>query len=135
MDRVLSAHQDDLHGPFTRMIGMEYVEASGSRVVATWTAEEKHHQPFGIVHGGVHCSIVETLASIGGYLWLDGDGYCVGVNNSTDFYRPVKTGDLTSVATPVHQGRSQQVWVVETRDGQDRLVARGQVRLQNLREG
>jgi 1,4-dihydroxy-2-naphthoyl-CoA hydrolase len=127
--------RDDLHGPFTRLIGMEYVEASGSRVVATWTAQEKHHQPFGIVHGGVHCSIVETLASIGGFLWLDGDGYCVGVNNSTDFYRPVRTGDLRSVATPVHQGRSQQVWVVETRDDQDRLVARGQVRLQNLREG
>jgi 1,4-dihydroxy-2-naphthoyl-CoA hydrolase len=127
--------RDDLHGPFTRLIGMEYVEASGSRVVATWTAQEKHHQPFGIVHGGVHCSIVETLASIGGFLWLDGDGYCVGVNNSTDFYRPVRTGDLRSEATPVHQGRSQQVWVVETRDDQDRLVARGQVRLQNLREG
>jgi uncharacterized protein (TIGR00369 family) len=133
-DLTGTTDHDDLHGPFTRMIGMEYVEASGSRVVARWTAEEKHHQPFGIVHGGVHCSIVETLASIGGFLWLDGDGHCVGVNNNTDFYRPVRTGDLVSTATPVHQGRSQQVWVVETRDDQDRLVARGQVRIQNLRK-
>lgn len=130
-----SSSQDDLHGPFTRLIGMEYVETSGSRVEARWTAAERHHQPFGIVHGGVHCSIVETLASIGGYLWLDGDGHCVGVNNNTDFYRAVSEGELVSVGTPVHQGRSQQVWVVETRDDQGRLVARGQVRLQNIRNG
>ena len=56
----------------------------------------------------------------------------MGVSNSTDFFRAVRDGELTSTGTPLHRGRSQQVWVVETRDGNDRLVARGQVRLQNL---
>ena len=56
----------------------------------------------------------------------------VGVNNSTDFYRAVREGTLTSTATPVHRGRSQQVWVVETVDEDGRMVSRGQVRLQNL---
>ena len=56
----------------------------------------------------------------------------VGVNNSTDFYRGLRSGDLVSTAVPVHRGRSQQVWVVETLDAEERLVARGQVRLQNL---
>jgi 1,4-dihydroxy-2-naphthoyl-CoA hydrolase len=121
----------DSGGPFTDYLGVEFEEASGDRVVATWNAQEKMHQPYGIVHGGVHCSIVETLASVGAALWVDG-GTVVGVNNSTDFYRAVREGPLRSVATPVHRGRSQQVWVVETHDDQDRLVARGQVRLQNL---
>jgi 1,4-dihydroxy-2-naphthoyl-CoA hydrolase len=121
----------DSGGPFTDYLGVEFEEASGDRVVATWNAQEKMHQPYGIVHGGVHCSIVETLASVGAALWVDG-GKVVGVNNSTDFYRAVREGPLRSVATPVHRGRSQQVWVVETHDDQDRLVARGQVRLQNL---
>jgi 1,4-dihydroxy-2-naphthoyl-CoA hydrolase len=121
----------DSGGPFTDYLGVEFEEASGDRVVATWNAQEKMHQPYGIVHGGVHCSIVETLASVGAALWVDG-GKVVGVNNSTDFYRAVRVGPLRSVATPVHRGRSQQVWVVETHDDQDRLVARGQVRLQNL---
>jgi uncharacterized protein (TIGR00369 family) len=57
----------------------------------------------------------------------------VGVNNNTDFYRGVTEGRLTSICRPVHRGRSQQVWAVETTDVQGRLVARGQVRLQNLR--
>jgi 1,4-dihydroxy-2-naphthoyl-CoA hydrolase len=65
-------------------------------------------------------------------VWLGDKGKVVGVNNNTDFFRAVAEGDLESRATPLHRGRSQQLWVVETRDAEDRLVARGQVRLQNL---
>jgi len=123
-------------GNFVDYLGIEFTELSGEKVVATWTAQPTMHQPYGIVHGGVHCSVVETLGSIGGMLWLGGrdpDGKVVGVNNSTDFYRAVREGAMTSTATPIHQGRSQQVWLIETyADGDDRLVARGQLRLQNL---
>ena len=94
--------------------------------------QPKHHQPHGIVHGGVHCSLVETLASIGASVWLGEQGRVVGVNNNTDFYRAVREGALTSTATPVHRGRSQQVWVVETVTADGKVAARGQVRLQNL---
>lgn len=119
-------------GPFVEHLGLEITEASGERVTATWTAGEKHHQPYGIVHGGVHASVVETLGSVGSALWYGDDGTCVGVSNSTDFYRAVREGELTSVATPIHQGRSQQVWLVETHDATGRLVSRGQLRVQNL---
>jgi 1,4-dihydroxy-2-naphthoyl-CoA hydrolase len=80
----------------------------------------------------VHCSVVETLASIGAGMWLADKGRVVGVNNNTDFFRAVVDGTLTSTATPLHRGRSQQVWIVETVDQNGRLAARGQVRLQNL---
>ncbi len=129
------ANSEDMQGPFTANLGMSVTELDTDRVVATWTAGTRHHQPFGIVHGGVHASIVETLGSIGSNHWLrarNDQAYAVGVSNSTDFYRPVREGDLVSTATAVHQGRSQQVWLVETRDDQDRLVARGQLRTQNI---
>lgn len=121
-----------LGGPFTEYLGVQFEEVTGDRVVATWTANESLHQPFGIVHGGAHCGVVETLASIGASIWLGDEGKVVGVNNSTDFYRAVSEGELTSTATPIHRGRSQQVWVVETVDSEGRMVSRGQVRLQNL---
>jgi acyl-coenzyme A thioesterase PaaI-like protein len=35
-------------------------------------------------------------------------------------------------AEPIHRGRRQQLWVVTITDDSDRVVARGQVRLQNL---
>lgn len=115
-----------------RHLGVELTELSGDRVAATWRARPDLHQPWGILHGGVHCSVVETLASMGAATWFGERGTVVGVNNSTDFFRAVREGTLTSTATPVHRGRSQQVWVVETLDEESRLVARGQVRLQNL---
>jgi 1,4-dihydroxy-2-naphthoyl-CoA hydrolase len=119
-------------GAFTDYLGLEFTEVTGDRVVGQWKAGEPLHQPYGIVHGGAHCGVVETLASIGAAVWLGGKGKVVGVNNSTDFYRAVREGQLVSVATPVHRGRSQQVWVVETHDEGGKLVSRGQVRLQNL---
>jgi len=123
-------------GPFVEHLGLQLTEVTAGKVVATWTAGERHHQPYGIVHGGVHASVVETLGSLGSAVWaaehLAEGTKVVGVHNSTDFFRAVSEGDLTSTGTPVHQGRSQQLWVVETRDAQDRLVARGQLRVQNL---
>ncbi len=124
--------ENNLGGPFTDYLGVKFEEVTGDQVVATWTAGPHLHQPFGIVHGGAHCGVVETLASIGAASWLGDKGKVVGVNNSTDFYRAVVEGRLTSTARPVHRGRSQQVWVVETVDETGRMVARGQVRLQNL---
>jgi 1,4-dihydroxy-2-naphthoyl-CoA hydrolase len=122
----------DLAGDFVRHLGVEFEEYTGDRVVARWKAEPKLHQPYGIVHGGVHCSVIETLASVGAAMWLGDRGKVVGVNNNTDFYRAVSEGELVSTATPLHRGRSQQVWLVETRDPDGKVAARGQVRLQNL---
>ncbi len=119
-------------GPFTRYLGLRVTGLSGEEVTATWTAGEKHHQPFGLVHGGVFASVVETLGSIGANAWFADRGRCVGVSNATDFFRAVREGEMSSTATPIHQGRSQQVWLVETHDAAGRLVSRGQLRVQNL---
>jgi 1,4-dihydroxy-2-naphthoyl-CoA hydrolase len=120
-------------GNFVDWLGLEFVEMAADRVVCTWSAEPRMHQPYGIVHGGIHCSVVETLASLGAAMWLGDRGQVVGVNNNTDFYRAVSEGSLTSTATALHRGRSQQVWVVETvAEDTGKVVARGQVRLQNL---
>ena len=122
----------DLSGGLVGLLGLEFTELGPDRVVIEWQTRPEHHQPFGIVHGGVYCSVVETAASIGGQVWLGDRGHVVGVNNQTDFLRAVREGRLTAVATPVHRGRLQQLWVVEITDEAGRLVSRGQVRLQNI---
>lgn len=122
--------------PLREAMDLAFERMDGDGIDASWTVGPATHQPYGIIHGGVHAMVVEGLCSMAAALWLDrqeGDGKVVGVSNSTDFYRPVAEGRLTSTTRPIHRGRSQQVWVVETRDAEDRLVARGQVRLQNLR--
>lgn len=113
-------------------LGLTLVEAGPDRVVLSWTVRPEITQPYGIVHGGTYCTAVESASSVGAAIWMGERGRVVGVSNQTDFYRAVTEGELTAVATPVHQGRSQQVWRVAITDDQDRLVAQGQVRLQNL---
>ena len=114
------------------LLGIEIVEASGSKVVLTWEVVPKLHQPFGIVHGGVHCSAVESAASMGAALWFGDRGTVVGVSNHTDFLRAVREGRLTATGEPIHQGGLQQLWLVNITDEDNRLVARGEVRIQNL---
>ncbi|NES13556.1 PaaI family thioesterase [Micromonospora sp. PPF5-17] len=125
----------DLTGGFVALLGLKFDEVSGDRVVIRWQVRPELHQPYGIQHGGVYCAVVETAASIGGALWLGDQGKVVGVSNQTDFLRAVRDGELTAVGTPVHRGRSQQLWLVEITDEGGRLVSRGQVRLQNLTGG
>lgn len=122
----------DVTGTFEEVIGLQFTEITPDRVAASWTVKPHLHQPYGIVHGGAYCSVIETLASYAGAVWFGERGNVVGVNNTTDFLRAVREGTLTAVATPLHRGRLQQLWQVHITDEQDRLVARGQVRLQNI---
>jgi uncharacterized protein (TIGR00369 family) len=115
-----------------KTLGFSLDEATPDRVVMSWTVGEQHLQPYGIVHGGVYCSAVEASASIGAALWFGERGQVVGAANHTNFLRAVREGRLVATATPIHRGRSQQLWLVEVTDSDDRTVARGEVRLQNL---
>ena len=118
---------------FVSFLGLTFNEADGDRLVASWPVTPDLHQPSGIVHGGVYCTVIETLASVAGAVWLGDRGQVVGVSNQTDFLRAAREGVMTATATPLHRGRSQQLWLVETyADSDGALSARGQVRLQNL---
>ena len=119
---------------FRRSAGFAIQELSGERVRATMTLGAAHHQPFGIVHGGVYAMAVEGIASAGACAAVADRGqYAVGTSNTTDFLRPVSEAEVEVVAEPIFQGRTQQLWNVEIRRlDDDKLVAKGQLRLQNL---
>ncbi|HVM28312.1 MAG TPA: PaaI family thioesterase [Mycobacteriales bacterium] len=117
---------------FDRTLGLELISADGDRVTGRLPIAPHLHQPYGIVHGGVYCSVVETAASVGGALWFGDRGHVVGVSNSTNFLRAAREGVLAVEATPVHRGRTQQLWQVTVTDERDRLIARGEVRLANI---
>ena len=119
---------------FVAAVGLELTEATGTRVAGSIELGPQHHTPWGVVHGGVYCTVVESAASVGASTAVADRGqFSVGVNNSTDFLRPMTAGRLDVVAEPIQQGRTLQLWqVVLTRADDGKLVARGQVRLQNV---
>lgn len=110
--------------------GIVILSATPDEVSCEWQVSKKHHQGYGIVHGGVHCGVIETLASVGAAVVARARGQrVVGLENSTSFIRAVRSGKLHAVARPVTRGRTTQVWEAWIRDDQEQLVAQGRVRL------
>jgi 1,4-dihydroxy-2-naphthoyl-CoA hydrolase len=127
--------QDRAHASeLLRLLDIEFDEVGPTRVSGSVAADERHHQPWGLVHGGLYTAVIETFATTGAFEAVEDRGeMAVGVANATDFLRPHRKGRLDVVAAAVHQGRTQQLWQVEVRRRDDgKLVARGQVRLQNV---
>ena len=110
MSDDFAAAMNQLPG-WVKEMGVTILTASADEVTCAWEVAEKHHQGYGIVHGGVHCGVIETLASIGAALVaLPRGQLVVGLENTTSFIRAVRSGRLTGVARPVTRGRTTQVW-------------------------
>jgi len=115
---------------WVKEMGIEILTATADEVTCEFEVSEKHHQGYGIVHGGVHCGVVEALASIGAAVVAHPRGQnVVGVENNTSFIKAVRSGKLHAVAKPVTRGRTSQLWEVWIRDEAEQLVAQGKVRL------
>lgn len=111
-------------------MGLRFVRASGDEVIAEVEIGEVHRQPYGIVHGGVHAGLIETVTSVGAALHaLADERSVVGLENSTSFLHAVRSGTLRATARPISRGRRTQVWAAEIRDEAGRMVATGRVRL------
>jgi uncharacterized protein (TIGR00369 family) len=118
---------------FLRAVGL-HLEEVGPTLVTGWIElGSDHHQSSGIVHGGVYATAIERAAGVGATAAAQPRGLvAVGVNNNTNFLRALSAGRVSVVAEPLHQGRTQQLWEVRITDEERRLVATGQVRLQNV---
>ena len=118
---------------FAAAAGLVVDAAGGTRVAGHIDLGPDHHTPWGVVHGGVYTTAVETAASLGASLAVRDRGqFAVGVHNATDFLRPATSGRAEVIAEPLQQGRVQQLWLVTITDERGRALARGQLRLQNV---
>lgn len=120
---------------FVTHTGIQLTDAGPDFAAGRLEINEDHHQPYGVVHGGVYCTMIETLASTGAAIWATEQGMAgaVGLSNKTDFLRATTGGVLIGTARPIHRGRTQQLWQVDlTREDDGKLAAHGEVRLQNV---
>lgn len=104
-------------------LGIEIVEASKERVVATMPVGPKVHQPFGLLHGGASVALAETVASTAGWMNIDNSKETVvGLEINANHLRGKREGVVTAVATPVHVGRRTQVWEIRISDEDGKAV-------------
>jgi 1,4-dihydroxy-2-naphthoyl-CoA hydrolase len=127
----LATQLRELASPFTDLLGLRVERASPDEVIATLVVDPaRHFQPWGAVHGGVYCTIVETLATYGAQLSAIPAGKLAsGIENHTSFLRQVRGGELHARAAAVSRGRQLHLWTVSITDGENRPVAHGSVRL------
>ena len=115
------------------LVGLDILEVTPVRVRGRIRIDERHLQPMGLPHGGLHADLAQSLASYGAVTAVrtrDPRASAVGLENHTTFVRAVRaSAELSIEATPVHAGSRTHVWSVEIRDDRDRLVARSTVRL------
>jgi 1,4-dihydroxy-2-naphthoyl-CoA hydrolase len=123
----------DQVGAFLDVAGLIFDEITGTRVSGHILLGPEHHTPWGIVHGGVYATAIESAASVGASTAVRDQGQvAVGLTNTTHFLRSVTAGRVNVEATALSQGRTQQLWRVDITDESGRLVAHGELRLQNV---
>ena len=106
-----------------KALGIEMVELTEQRVVATMPVDDRTRQPFGLLHGGASIALAETVASFGAAVFIDRARFtAVGQEINGNHLRPKFDGVVRAVGVPVHVGRTTQVWSIEIRDEEDRLV-------------
>lgn len=104
-------------------LGIEIVELTARRVVATMPVDQRTRQPFGILHGGASVALAETVASLGASAAVASEAQvAVGMEINANHIRPKSEGTVRATATPIHIGAKTQVWAVEIVDEQDRLI-------------
>jgi uncharacterized protein (TIGR00369 family) len=118
---------------FLQAAGLVLDEITANRVTGHLDLSPEHHTPWGIVHGGVYTTAIESAASVGAsHAVRDQGQVAVGLTNTTHFLRSLTAGRVDVEAAALSQGRTQQLWRVDITDGSGRLIAHGEVRLQNI---
>ena len=121
---------------FDRAMGFQMLRVSPDEVVLEYDVEDKHLQPYGIVHGGVHCAAIETACSTGAGVAAMARGQAVvGIENHTSFIHAVRAGRVRVTATPLTRGRRTHVWEATARNEAGEIVSTGRVRLLCLESG
>lgn len=116
----LNAHHP---GTLVELLGIEFTAIGTDSIEASMPVDARTRQPFGILHGGASVALAETLGSVGASLTVDlSQALVVGQEINANHLRSVREGHVVGLARPVHLGRRSQVWTIDIRDEQARLV-------------
>jgi uncharacterized protein (TIGR00369 family) len=105
-------------------LGIEFIELGDDYLVARMPVDRRTKQPIGIMHGGASCVLAETVGSTAANFCVDqAKYYCVGLDINTNHIRSIKEGYVIGIAKPYHLGKSTQVWSIEIKDEQEKLIS------------
>ncbi|MGY1803974.1 PaaI family thioesterase [Blastococcus sp. SYSU D00922] len=116
----------DKLSPLDDKLGIRITDYNPDRLVATMPVEG-NEQPFGLLHGGASCALMETIGSWAGALHAGPDKQVVGIELNASYLRGATSGVVTAVCTPVRRGRTLSTFLIEITDDQGRPTATGRL--------
>ncbi len=120
---ILAEIREGGNSGLAKTLGIEMIELDPERIVATMPVDERTRQPFGILHGGASVGLAETVASVAALLNIDRDKYvAMGLEINANHVRAKSDGVVTAIGTPLHRGRTTQLWEIRIVDEQERLI-------------
>lgn len=109
-------------------LGMKFTEVGPDYLRMSMPVNERTVQPYGYVHGGANCALIETAGSIASAMVIDiSRYYCVGIEINANHLRSVTKGIVTATASPLHVGRTTHVWEVKIHDAEQKLSCAGRI--------
>ncbi len=113
----------ELNNTLIELLGIEIVELSEERAIATMPVDKRTHQPFGLLHGGASVALAETVASIGTFNLIDKETeICVGLEINANHLKGKKDGVVTAIGTVLHKGKTTMVWDIKIVDENEALI-------------
>ena len=116
----------DKLSPLDEKLGIRIIDFDPDRLVATMPVAG-NEQPFGLLHGGASCALMETIGSWAGALHAGPDKQVVGIELNASYLRGATSGVVTAVCTPVRRGRTLSTFLIELTDDQGRPTATGRL--------
>lgn len=114
-----------MRGEFNEKIGLEIIELSPERIVATMPVAG-NRQPYGLLHGGANAAMAESIGSVAAVVNAGPGRAAVGLELSCTHHRAARGGKVTGVCTPLHVGRTTATFetVITDEDGRRTCTAR-----------
>ncbi|MDJ0320247.1 hotdog fold thioesterase [Pseudarthrobacter sp. PS3-L1] len=113
-------------GALVVKMGIRFVELSAERIVATMPVEG-NTQLAGILHGGAHVVLAETLGSVAAALHAGTERHALGIEVGATHHRSIASGSVTGTCTPIHLGRTLTTHEIVMTDDQGRRLSTAKI--------
>lgn len=118
----LSAVNEALAGTFAELLGVRIVEASADRVIAELPIRDDLRTVGGALHGGALMALADTVGAAATILNLPQGATTTTLESKTNFIAAGRAGSVRAEATPLHKGKTTQVWQTRVVDESGRLL-------------
>lgn len=104
-------------------LSIEFIDVGPEHITATMPVDHRHHQPYGLLHGGASVALAETLGSVAAHCSIDmGSQISVGLEINANHLKSVRSGHVTGTARPIHVGKRTHVWEIKIENDNNELV-------------